>query len=809
MSTVSIPAIILGVVVGVAALAAAIFLLFKLFGLVWVLLGNVFRFIGAEVSDALRLVGSVLASVVFSALVVLNIVIGRWSASGHFARAFKSECQSVGRSAYRLVIGNPARLFGLGRALEGIEQRVPAAMAEAPGRDTPSKKRIGMFEGYTIVGSLPGGGSGGRLYIAEPDDVKRAVLERRLGHEIDQVVIKAFSLKDGSSLPQIVRESNCLDPAKKLGLVLEHELNDERFFYVMRYVPGESLSQVTQRMHASSAGNGLDADHLRSAMSYIADLLHTLSTYHRGGLWHKDVKPDNIIVDGRGDQGRAHLVDFGLVTPLRSAMTLTTHGTEYFRDPELVRQALRGVKVHQIDGAKFDVYAAGAVLYSVIENSFPAHGGLSQVSRRCPESLRWIIRRSMAEYDRRYPTAHAMLADLEFLRGANDPFAVKPAELPSMKQGDAEAVNFVEPEPVDPIPASFAAAATPVPPPPPPAEPAPPGERARPRIRVAHWWSGRYDHGPARPAAPLQPALRPPAPPRREGFASREEIRASMLKQRPRARVPRAKAHEQLHNARERARATRERARARISQRRQRVRKSMDRFENKPNRIALGAVGFFFMFVAAAAVMVLVSHRSHRPVRVAPSAPAHAIAHTEEGVISIDIGADGRGMTASVGGMEWGTGDDWGDDWDRVVADLPRVHERVLVVSELRAPMDQRVADEFRAGLELWRQAGAEVFGELPVEEPLDDATQNLLGSARYAVRQVPSYADGFAAKLRRFLGDHGQVGLVLWIGPDAERPDAVRFLLIGPEFQQSVVTGTDELAESLVRTLRDFDESL
>jgi hypothetical protein len=35
-------------------------------------------------------------------------------------------------------------------------------------------------------------------------------------------------------------------------------------------------------------------------------------------------------------------VDFGLITPLRSAMTLTTHGTEYFRDPEMVRMALQG-----------------------------------------------------------------------------------------------------------------------------------------------------------------------------------------------------------------------------------------------------------------------------------------------------------------------------------------------------------------------------------------------------------------------------------------------------------------------------------
>ncbi|MCP6440745.1 hypothetical protein NL474_30330, partial [Klebsiella pneumoniae] len=77
----------------------------------------------------------------------------------------------------------------------------------------------------------------------------------------------------------------------------------------------------------------------------------------------------------------------------------TTHGTEYFRDPEMVRLALRGVKVQEVDGAKFDLYAAGAVLYSMIENSFPAHGVLSPINKRCPEALRWIVRRAMADYD--------------------------------------------------------------------------------------------------------------------------------------------------------------------------------------------------------------------------------------------------------------------------------------------------------------------------------------------------------------------------------------------------------------------------
>lgn len=431
----TIGGIILACILGAVLLGFGIYFFIALMRVLGKLIIHVFTTLGAWIGDVFRLIGAVIVSIVFVPLTVLNVAIGRWSASAHYGRAFTSECKTVGACLYRIAIGHPLRLIGLSGLTEGLEKRLPQAMADAPGSDRPSKRQ-GMFEGYTIVGSLQGGGSGGKLYIAEPDELKKAAFNRQGFHTVDRVVIKTFSLGDGSSLPQIVRESRALDAAKKMGLVLEHELNDERFYYVMRYVPGDSLTVVTQRMHASAEPAGLGNKGLAHAIGYATDLLEGLDVYHRGGLWHKDVKPDNLIVDREEEaalgRGRAHLVDFGLITPLRSAMTLTTHGTEYFRDPELVRQALRGVKVHQIDGARFDVYAAGAVLFSMIENSFPAHGGLSRVSKRCPEAVRWIIRRAMADYDKRYATAREMLDDLAVVTTAADPFAVKPADLPSV-----------------------------------------------------------------------------------------------------------------------------------------------------------------------------------------------------------------------------------------------------------------------------------------------------------------------------------------------------------------------------------------
>ncbi|MEO1512361.1 MAG: serine/threonine-protein kinase, partial [Planctomycetota bacterium] len=381
---ISILGVVLGLALGGFLLFGVIWLLVKGFGLLGRFIVHVATFIGAMIADSLRLVGSILLAIVFVPLVILNIFVGRWSATSHFGRAIGSEFRAAGLSIYRLAIGHPARLLGLSSLTEGLERRLPQVIAEAPGRDKPKGGRATrLFDGYTIVGSLAGGGSGGKLYIAEPEPTKLAGFERQGFINVDKVVIKTFSLDDGSRLPQIIRESRALDAAKKMGLVLEHDMSESRFFYVMRYVPGDSLTSVTQRLHAEGGPGGLSDRALMETVGFATDLVEMLDRYHQGGLWHKDVKPDNIIVDdvSAGDGRRhAHLVDFGLVTPLRSAMTLTTHGTEYFRDPELVRQALRGAKVHQIDGGKFDVYAAGAVLFSVIENSFPAHGSLSKIT---------------------------------------------------------------------------------------------------------------------------------------------------------------------------------------------------------------------------------------------------------------------------------------------------------------------------------------------------------------------------------------------------------------------------------------------
>lgn len=750
---------LLGTVVAVVLLAVAAAIVFvfilipglKLFGK---LVSHIVRTLINIVADALRFVGSILILPVFMLLTVGSVIIGRWSATGHYGRAVSGEIKSAGLNLYRVALGHPLRLIGLGLVIDGFEKRLPEVVAAAPGRDKP-RGRKSQFEGYSIVGSLAGGGSGARLYIAEPDDMKLAAFERRGIADAQQVVIKAFHLNEGSSLPQIIRENRALDAAKRLGLVLEHDLTEERFYYVMRYVPGDQLTLVTQRAHADSSPTGLNDRHLRKLLGHGRDLLSTLSLYHSGGLWHKDVKPDNIVVDTTG----AHLVDLGLITPLTSSMTLTTHGTEYFRDPELVRMALRGVKVNEVDGAKFDIYAAAAVLYSMVENSFPAHGGLSQITRRCPESVRWIIRRGMTEYDKRYASMKEMLADLDHVLAARDAFDVKPAELPSMRAGYTESAEPALDE-NEAFLASVAAARAAAPgpaamrPPVPPFPPKP-GQRdhlgSRPRLMVTGWWSGKYrvdepGAGAMDQMAAVAQAVMPPPPPARSV-------------------APHAKARsagEQLKSARARAKERRTRALSRANAHRSRVRGRSRTGINPGAAVAVGVC------VGLASIPV-------------------ALALLSEPETSVTISSSGENASFPFAhSTKPYIAESAHDTW---LASLPvKDRGRAVVLSMFSQPMDEDMKLRLEESLDQLRRIGFDTVDNIRLESLAhinEDERNDMLASLRKARELAPSDPEMASASVWEWLGtqDEGySLAVVLAPAPKdtPEEPDTLVSVIAG-----------------------------
>ena len=145
-----------------------------------------------------------------------------------------------------------------------------------------------------------------------------------------------------------------------LALFDSGETPDHLLYYVMPFIPGESLRARLDREQQLSVDD---------AVQITIEVASALDYAHRNGIVHRDIKPENILLE----DGHAIVADFGIAHAI-SAMgeekltqTGITLGTPTYMSPE---QAM-GEK--EIDG-RSDVYALGCVLYEMIAGTPPFVG---------------------------------------------------------------------------------------------------------------------------------------------------------------------------------------------------------------------------------------------------------------------------------------------------------------------------------------------------------------------------------------------------------------------------------------------------
>ncbi len=141
------------------------------------------------------------------------------------------------------------------------------------------------------------------------------------------------------------------------GIVAVHDcgrLPDGRFFIVSEFVEGGTLAQELTSGHPP----------LRRVVEVMIELADAIHHAHQRGLFHRDLKPQNILID-RG--GHPRIADFGLSIDeaRQSALAGDMSGTPAYMSPEQVRG-----ESHFLDG-RTDVWSLGVIFYELLTGRRP------------------------------------------------------------------------------------------------------------------------------------------------------------------------------------------------------------------------------------------------------------------------------------------------------------------------------------------------------------------------------------------------------------------------------------------------------
>ncbi|MCR9243728.1 MAG: bifunctional serine/threonine-protein kinase/formylglycine-generating enzyme family protein [bacterium] len=298
--------------------------------------------------------------------------------------------------------------------------------AEPPVDEVGAKDITGReLAGHLLIEVLGRGGTG---------TVFRA-RDTRLQREVAVKVLEAGITTTPSQLHRFRSEPQRIARLKHPHIVGIHATGQEgpTNWFSMDLIDGHDLGREIQLQRARSAAALLprpgSAGHVHAVATLCADAAEALQTAHAAGIVHRDVKPQNLLIDR--SKRAVHLVDFGLARDERLgsvSLTGTFAGTVHYMSPEQAGAAQATVD------ARTDVYSLGVVLYECLTLQRPFQGDspgeiwhrirtsearpVRRINPAIPRDLELIAQKAMQrDAEDRYPSAAALAVDLRrFLR---------------------------------------------------------------------------------------------------------------------------------------------------------------------------------------------------------------------------------------------------------------------------------------------------------------------------------------------------------------------------------------------------------
>ncbi len=263
---------------------------------------------------------------------------------------------------------------------------------------------------FTIEGEIGRGGMG-VVYRARDEKLKRRVAIKVLPPELAfQAEIRARFTREAETAARLSHPH--IVPIYAVGE------GNGLVYFVMGYVDGESLGGRLKRR------GKLPVEEVRRIMKETAD---ALSAAHALSVIHRDIKPDNILLDGT--RGRVMVTDFGIAKAMSagSGGTLTSAGVAIGTPQYMSPEQAAGEK--EIDG-RSDLYSLGIVSYQMLTGKLPFTApsvagilmkqitemppSISAERPDCPEDLALAVMRCLEkDPENRWPSADALRRALE------------------------------------------------------------------------------------------------------------------------------------------------------------------------------------------------------------------------------------------------------------------------------------------------------------------------------------------------------------------------------------------------------------
>ncbi|KAG8345303.1 Protein kinase domain [Trypanosoma vivax] len=189
---------------------------------------------------------------------------------------------------------------------------------------------------------------------------------------------KFYSWEECMKLPEVVvvRRIHGHPNIVKMREVIREK---NELYFVFEYMDGDLLGVIRKAKQAQSYAAGASAPAIAypKIKSYTFQILQSLAYLHRSGYFHRDMKPENLLVKkdpASTPQEIVKLADFGLVKEIRARPPYTDYvSTRWYRAPELLLQ-------DRSYSAPVDIWAVGCILAELITTR-PLFAGSNEVDQ--------------------------------------------------------------------------------------------------------------------------------------------------------------------------------------------------------------------------------------------------------------------------------------------------------------------------------------------------------------------------------------------------------------------------------------------